>query len=124
MDVRQQYYYDADNHEMPLPPLSEASNNITASSMRLEGGENCNVTQLRRFRGAFGVISDGNWTMECNELSTFIDNWAPLFTEGNVFLKFLNNENVNAALAGVDEKSFWLWDWIGVKRIPALNIVN
>ena len=41
-----------------------------------------------------------------------------------LFLKQYNSTKTNAALAGVDEKTFCKWSWIFAKYISKLNVVS
>lgn len=84
---------------------------------------NSNLTGYRKFRAFFGVSP-----FTCEVLWISIKNKRPGSEIKHLlwcllFLKCYNIENVNAAIIGVDEKTFRLWTWYFVEMISELNVV-
>ncbi|KAI0556617.1 hypothetical protein FGB62_352g06 [Gracilaria domingensis] len=82
-------------------------------------------TSVRRFRSIFGVSTDlvlNLWLLAKNSLPDGREIkhllWALMF------LKLYNTEHTNAAICGVDEKTFRKWSFAVVRSISTLNLVN
>lgn len=84
---------------------------------------NSKLTGYRKFRAFFGVspyTCEILWiSIQNKRQNTEIKHllWC-LF-----FLKRYNTENVNAAIIGVDEKTFRLWTWYFIEKIAELDVV-
>lgn len=83
--------------------------------------DNSTLTGSRKFRTFFGISLSILWNRIADkppgsEPKHFL--WCMLF------LKNYNKEHVNAAVVGVDEKTFRLWVWRFVELLSELNVVG
>ena len=115
VDVTTYMFISIGNDMMGWRQLSSSASNLT--------------TAMRQFRSAFGIN-----LLICRHVWNMIGRIAPhnIIWLANpkyllwafLFLKRYDSTEINAAIAGVDEKTYRKWSWAYIELIAELDVVS